>query len=506
MLSPVKAHSSQVLRSFGARKTDLTFQYRSGLEIALAKADFLNNPDISGIQALIIFLLLSRGSENPRYIWMLTGLVIRTAQSLGLHRDGTQFKRLTPFEIQMRRRVWWLVLNLDMATSEDQGIDLLIANDSFDTKIPLNLNDADIGTETQQMPQEREGLTDLSITRIYCGSCQVLRQMMAGIRSNSATSWQEQSRMLDNLYRTYEEGFLQYAQPEDMAYRFSVNVARITMSKMKLIVFLPILFSSPSEQFTNDIRNKLLVSAIEVAEYNHELHAEQAYNPWRWICSTYTHWHAIVFMLIEIPRRPWSCTVERAWVALHSSWLIPARSVNGKDPRTWIPLQRLIAKARKHREAELQRLRADVRIAAQLDVEDRKIPLPSSTGFGPTSFGIDGNRARWRQLVSLPEEVAGVDTREPAHQGRSPFSTGLEEFAAKATDAAKPLPHTESSRAKADLSLGFGSTPWLWADSDPSVVSSAFDIGSFDVNMDLDRDMNWHDWIESATGNPTDER
>jgi hypothetical protein len=502
----VITHTHQVLEKYGANKIDLSLKYRSGLEIALAKADTLNNTNMNAIQALITFLLLSRGSESPRYVWLLTGLVIRMAQSLGLHRDGSHFKQLAPYEVQMRRRVWWLVLTLDLTASEDQGIDLFIANDSFDTNIPLNLNDEDLNTETHTMPEEREGLTDMSITRLYFGSAQVMRKLMATMRTSSVTNLQEQSRMLDDLYRTYEKGFLQYKNTEDMVYRFSINAAQITMAKMKLIVFLPVLFSSPSEQFTNDTRDKLLVSAIEVAEYNHALHIEQAYNPWRWICQTYTHWHAIVFMLIEIRRRPWSCIVERAWVALQSPWLIPTRSIAGKNPRTWIPLQSLIAKVREHREAELNRLRSDVRIAAELEVEDQKLPLPSSTGLLPTIHGVDGNRSRWRQLVSLPEEDA-EDTNRPTYQDQSSSGIVPGPSTSSAADANASSLHTESARSAADISLGFGSIPWLWADAGPSVdVPADFDVGSVDIDMDLDRDVNWHQWIESAMSPPADER
>jgi hypothetical protein len=506
MLLSVPAHSSQALEIFATNKSDLIFRYRSGLEAALAKADILDNPNLDVIQSLIIFLFLSRGNESPRYIWMLTGLVIRMAQSLGLHRDGSHFQGLAPYEIQMRRRIWWLVLCLDLTASEDQGIDLVIVNDSFDAKIPLNFNDADIHPEVQEMPEEREGLTDMSITRIYFGSCQVMRQMMAASRSNSATSLQEQSRMLDDFYYVYEKGFLQYADPEGLAYHFSVNVARITMAKMTLILFLPVLFSSPSEQFTNEMRSKLLVSAIEVAEYNHALHTEPAYDQWRWVCNTYTHWHAIVFLLIEIPRRPWSCIVERAWLALHSPWLIPVRSVTGKDPRTWIPLHRLIAKVRRYREVELERLRADTQIAARLEAEDRKIPLPSSTGLVPTGSGVDGNRARWRQLVHLPDTATEVDSRGPTHQEQAIVGTIRAQSADQTSCADTSTLQTVHMNPTADISLGFGSIPWLWADIDSTVGASAsVDAGSADVPMELDQSVNWRDWIEFAMGASSEE-
>jgi hypothetical protein len=506
-LLPVKAHPSQVFKRFGAPKTELNLKYRSGLELALAKADVLNNPNINLVQALIIFICLSRGSESPRYVWLLTGLVIRMAQSLGLQRDGSHFERLAPYEIQMRRRIWWLVLTLDLAASEDQGLDLVVPNDSFDTKLPLNLNDVDIGTETKQMPQGLEGVTDMSITRIYFGTSQIVRQLMTSSQGNGASSLQEQSHLLDDYYQMYEKEYLQYTDPKDLAHCFSVNAARITMSKLTLIAFLPVLFSSPSEQFTNETRDKLFVSAIEVAEYNHSLHIEQAYSKWRWICQTYTHWHAIVFLLIEISRRPWSCIVERAWVALQSPWLIPARSVAGKDPRTWIPLQRLIAKSRKHREAELDRLRGNTRIAIQLEEEDRKIPLPSSIGLIPSSPGIDGNRTRWRQLVSLPEGAPEVNISGQTHQMQTLFNVGPRQSTARVTDVDASSPQTESTRAVADLSLGFGSIPWPWADTDLSVGTPAGAGGEpADDHMDLGPDVNWHSWIESATGMSADER
>ena len=39
----------------------------------------------------------------------------------------------------------------------------------------------------------------------------------------------------------------------------------------------------------------------------------------------------------------------------------------------------------------------------------------------------------------------------------------------------------------------FAGLPWLWADADPSVdVFSGFDLSSFDVNMDLEGEVNWY--------------
>jgi hypothetical protein len=50
-------------------------------------------------------------------------------------------------------------------------------------------------------------------------------------------------------------------------------------------------------------------------------------------------------------------------------------------------------------------------------------------------------------------------------------------------------------------SMGPGFVPWLWADADPSVdVFTSVDIGAIDVNMDLDAEVDWYNWVESAQG------
>ena len=300
----INVFPGQVMTNFGASKTDLNLKYRLGLEHALAKADFLNLPDTVLVQAFAIFLLLVRRHDSPRFVWMMTGLVIRMSQYLGLQRDGTHFEHLTPFEIEMRRKVWWAVCMLDIRASEDQGTDLSIASGSFDTRIPLNINDADISPETKEMPIERNGVTDMSFARIFFGINDIMKQMMAHSVRDGVTDPEDQNCLLNEIYQKFEQGYCQYTtESGNIAYWVGVTIARLCMAKMTLIIFLPVLFSSPGKHFSDDTRTKLLVSAIEVAEYNHALNAEKACRQWRWVFQTYTHWHAIVYLMIEICRR-----------------------------------------------------------------------------------------------------------------------------------------------------------------------------------------------------------
>lgn len=119
---------------WGESRTSLLSKYRFGLEQGLARANFLYCDETIVLQALVVFLILLRRNDDARKIWTLTGLAVRIAQSLGMHRDGTHFD-LPPFEVEMRRRLWWQVCILDTRSSEDHGCDPTIVETQFDTKM-----------------------------------------------------------------------------------------------------------------------------------------------------------------------------------------------------------------------------------------------------------------------------------------------------------------------------------------------------------------------------------
>ncbi|KAI0137823.1 fungal-specific transcription factor domain-containing protein [Hypoxylon sp. NC0597] len=548
-----------IMTNFGSPKSELNLKYRLGLEHALAKADFLNAPDIVLVQAFAIFLFLAKRHDSPRFVWMMTGLAIRMAQALGLHRDGSRFPHLTPFEVEMRRRVWYSICMIDVRSSEDQGSDLTITRGSFDTRIPLNINDSDIDPETKETPKEREGITDMTISIVFCQQYIVTQQMMALSLRDGERCLEGQSRLLNEFYERLERTYLRYSDATDnIAYWVCVTATRLLVAKMSLIIYFPVLFSSTSEHASEELRNKLFIAAVEVAEYNHTLNAEQACRNWRWIFQTYTHWYAIVYMLIEATRRPWSPAVERAWVALHSTWLIPAQSAtNNRNLNIWIPLRKLMAKARRHREAEIQRLRGNPLAARRLEEEDRRAVQPASPGpFPPGADSAECFRERWRQLMGLlsgPMEDMRSNTQPEIEVGiprgfdsstlgfrstplydpdvsvsqrgfgsaymqlNSPQDSGIlsskfrsggglgmtsnprDQITSGLQQSGSSYDPFSSVPASADFGPAFGA--WLWADSDPSIdVFADMDVEGTDFNLDLDNSIDWNNWVESAKG------
>ena len=94
---------------------------------------------------------------------------------MGLHRDGSEYG-LSPLETHVRRMIWYQLCFLDIRTCEAQGPRPGIRKEDFDTKLPLNVNDADL--EQRSPPTESSSRwTDITFTLIRMECLEMLRQI-----------------------------------------------------------------------------------------------------------------------------------------------------------------------------------------------------------------------------------------------------------------------------------------------------------------------------------------
>lgn len=160
----------------GLEKDVLLKRYRFGTEQALARADFLNTNEIVTVQAFVLFLICVRRHDDTRFVWSLTALALRIAQSLGLHRDGSKFG-LSPFDTEMRRRLWWQLCILDTRAAEDYGSEPSIVDQLFDTEVPLNIDDSDLDPEATEAPIPKTGPSEMTFCLIRFEICTLLRKL-----------------------------------------------------------------------------------------------------------------------------------------------------------------------------------------------------------------------------------------------------------------------------------------------------------------------------------------
>jgi hypothetical protein len=372
-------------------------QYRFALEQSLARANFLQTSDLVVLQAFSLFLIVVRRVDDSRFCWTLTCLVIRIAQGMGLHRDGSQFD-LTPFETEMRRRVWWAILAIDLRSAEEVGTDLCLTEASFDTQMPLNINDDDIKPTSTEIPVPSAGRSDSSVAIARYEILTLSRRFMTELADKTSdASSADREKCLVDAYHRVEGRFLKYAIDEsDPLYWMAAMVSRIIVAKMCLHIYQSKLFTSGQPELPDEIRDRIFVAAVEVVELGQKLNSDPRCRQYRWLFKTYTNWHAIAFNLIELCRRPWSALVERSWQAVTTFKRDPVDlAKSGDHAAVFLPLRKLYLRARRHREAEVARLRNNLEEVRRLNWSDRM--NPAMARFGPVP-GDENRLERMREV------------------------------------------------------------------------------------------------------------
>ncbi|EEU45211.1 uncharacterized protein NECHADRAFT_40978 [Fusarium vanettenii 77-13-4] len=131
------------------------FHRRSTECLLLSK--YSTAPGIYSLEALLFNIQgeFIRRRDAHLGVWILGGVAIRLAMRMGYHRDPDKHPRITPFQGEMRRRTWALVLQLDILTSCQLGLPCLIQEHQCDTRPPSNLLDDDFGPHSAQLPPPR---------------------------------------------------------------------------------------------------------------------------------------------------------------------------------------------------------------------------------------------------------------------------------------------------------------------------------------------------------------
>ncbi|PPJ53949.1 hypothetical protein CBER1_05816 [Cercospora berteroae] len=344
------------VKMLGEEKAVLLSRYRFGLQHALARANFLTTEEIVVLQAFVIFLICLRRNSDARVIWTLTGLVVRIAQTIGIHRDGSHFG-LSPFEIEMRRRLWWQVCILDTRASEDHGCDPTIVEQSFDTKMPLNINDEDMTPDMEDFPPERKGCTIMSFCLLRFEVANTFRRLnyvppgspKACNEFYQSVTLQDKERWITECHQRLEERYLKHCDMSVPLFWVTATVARLMMSKMWLIVYHPFQRQSGGASLPPEIKEKLFITSLENIEYSYLLEVEERTKKWGWLFRTYIQWHALAFALSELCHRTTGDMVERAWKAIDETitgrWGLEETNTN----HLWRPLKKLYKKAKEAR-------------------------------------------------------------------------------------------------------------------------------------------------------------
>lgn len=130
--------------------------FRNLLAQCLALADYTRSPPFL-IEALIFHLHgdFCQARDADISIWVLVGVTARLAMRMGYHRDSKFFPNITPFQGEMRRRVWTFVRQAEILFSFQVGLPSMLRTADSDTELPRNLYDDDLDEDCHELPPSR---------------------------------------------------------------------------------------------------------------------------------------------------------------------------------------------------------------------------------------------------------------------------------------------------------------------------------------------------------------
>lgn len=346
--------------STGESKDTLQPKYRHHVERALARANFLRSEEIVVLQAFVLFITSLRRIEDPRVLWTIVGLLTRISMSMGLHRDPSLFG-LSPYDTEIRRRLWWHVCNLDVRLSEDHGSDPTILEHTFDTKLPLNINDDELKPDMPSTVTDRKGITDMTFSLIRFEVAHTFRRLsyqppLTGKFHDRVleVTVQDKQRWIEECHQKLEDKYLRYSDKNIPMHWVICTVGRLVLAKMWLSIYQPFQRLDGNACLPQQTRDQLFSTSIESIEYAMQLENEISTMKWNWMFKSYSQWHAMAFLLNEMCHRTKGPLVQRAWNAVDAmldEW--NNRIPYHKRDHIWRPLRKLVAKARAARQREL---------------------------------------------------------------------------------------------------------------------------------------------------------
>ncbi|OAG37470.1 hypothetical protein AYO21_08324 [Fonsecaea monophora] len=303
---------SEVTAIFARPKSTILGNFQTGTEVALSKAQVLRATKIETLQALVVYLIPMCRDQLSRAHSVIVGMAVRLAECMGLHRDPEAIYGLSPVECHVRRIIWFQLCFLDFRTCESQGPRPGIKREDYDTKFPLNINDADL---LVARPQEaKDKWTDMTMSRIHFECTEMQRVVWYDrirIEKKRASLTHVLSKV-ESFRKAMEAKYNPILNTEVPIQRYAQLLMNLMVQRMYVMIL---------HRYLNNSRNKVPERLANLTMQSGLLAMENAVamermpelRKWKWYNGAYQQWHIAFLLLSVIYEQPTLRDAERIW-------------------------------------------------------------------------------------------------------------------------------------------------------------------------------------------------
>lgn len=165
--------------------------------------DIADCRDLTSLQAIILMILFLQSSAKLSQCYAYIGVALRSALRMGLHRSfaGT----FSAYEIEMRKRVFWVIRKLDIYVGAMLGLPQTLSDDDIDQEFPVETDDEYV-TRDAVLPMPEGEVSLLTAFNAHTRLVQILSKIVRKVYPTKVQS---------------QQGF-----PEDKSYTVPFSVIR----------------------------------------------------------------------------------------------------------------------------------------------------------------------------------------------------------------------------------------------------------------------------------------
>lgn len=311
----------EVQKTFEESKSTLLTRYRQCAQQALVNAGVLGTSELMILQAFVLFILSIRLVCNPHVLWSLSGICVRIAQRIGLHKDGSKLG-LSVFETEMRRRIWWEVVVLDSTIGHMAGCESHTMP-MADTKVPSNTNDSALDPDMKEPPGESSGPTEM----IFCLMCYDLGVWLSRhenlktssfdglweFLSSASISIEQKDSIIDEIETVFETKYIRHCDPSIPLHLVTFVVAKSAVAGVRLRAHHPRQYQEKGLSIPQTERDLLFRLCVSILEYANLLFSSEKVQKFHWHIDFHFPWDALIVILLELRHRSTGEDAMKAW-------------------------------------------------------------------------------------------------------------------------------------------------------------------------------------------------
>ncbi|KAM0342426.1 hypothetical protein ACHAPU_009613 [Fusarium lateritium] len=113
-----------------------TNYYVRSVSLLQENPDYYEEPSLMQVEVLTLLAWASNVLGRIRTAYCYSGIAMRLAQSLGMHRSASRHTTLTPVERESRRRTWWVLYFFDRFSASKLGQPITVRDEDIDVEMP----------------------------------------------------------------------------------------------------------------------------------------------------------------------------------------------------------------------------------------------------------------------------------------------------------------------------------------------------------------------------------